>query len=200
MGIKNSLQAHLVAALSDFQRICQKFLFLSCGLLLMVGLSPCHLKAASPQRGSNLPGTHEASQGELENRSRMEIKLEELKQKDVNEAFSELEHLVATFTTRWSASGETNTPRLTEDDQKHLKKIEKLARKIRNNQGGDEDETIAKNLPATFPEQVKLLSKSTDELKENLGKSSRHVISVGIITRTTRIILLTKLLSTNGKK
>lgn len=79
---------------------------------------------------------------------------------------------------------------LTRDDQKRLERLEKLARKIRGGAGGSDDEEDLSDPPGQVEPAVTRLAKLTCDLKESVSKTSRLVISAGVIRRSNEMIEL----------
>ena len=79
---------------------------------------------------------------------------------------------------------------LTRDDQKRLERLEKLARTIRGGAGGSDDEEELSDPPGKVEGAVARLAKLTCDLKESVSKTSRLVISAGVIRRSNEMIEL----------
>lgn len=79
---------------------------------------------------------------------------------------------------------------LTRDDQKRLERLEKLARKIRGGAGGSDDKEELSDPPGQVEPAVTRLAKLTCDLKESVSKTSRLVISAGVIRRSNEMIEL----------
>ncbi len=82
---------------------------------------------------------------------------------------------------------------LSREADKKLKEIEKNARSIRSESGGGEDEKL-ETPPQNLADTLKQLSEASERLNEKLGKTSRHVVSLTVVTEATEIIQLVKLL------
>jgi DNA anti-recombination protein RmuC len=85
---------------------------------------------------------------------------------------------------------------LTRDDQKRLERLEKLARKIRGGAGGSDDEEDLSDPPGQVEPAVTRLAKLTCDLKESVSKTSRLVISAGVIRRSNEMIELIRYIRT----
>jgi hypothetical protein len=79
---------------------------------------------------------------------------------------------------------------ITRDDQKRLERLEKLARKIRGSAGGSDDKEELSDPPGRVEGAVARLAKVSCELKESVSKTSRLVISAGVIRRSNEMIEL----------
>lgn len=139
------------------------------------------------------------SQFELEAQTRAGIKAEEQFQKEFRKTYTEMEEAVKLFSDRWDGSSSPLPTALSGEDQKNLKKIEKLARKLSEGQGGDDDEIWLKDLPTAFQDRVKKLNELTAELKTEIEKTSRFTISIKIISKSEQIRALAKALG-KGKQ
>ena len=82
---------------------------------------------------------------------------------------------------------------LPREADKKLKEIEKNARNIRSESGGGEDEKL-ETPPQNLADTLKQLGEASERLNERLGKTSRHVVSLTVVTEATEIIQLVKLL------
>jgi hypothetical protein len=157
---------------------------------LFVGLWWCGLPVTTKgafQKDSQEP----KSEGQRENETRRVIMREEQLFKEMKTSAIELERLSKIFAKRWEAAPVNIKPVFTEDDREQLKQMDKLAKKIRSAQGaygGDDDSP----LPKQFNEQIALLVKLSAEVKEKADKATRQTLSVGILSRATRIQRLVK--------
>ena len=83
---------------------------------------------------------------------------------------------------------------------KKLERIEKLARKIRGNAGGDDDKLALKETPQHLGDALKQLSEISEELKKSVSKTSRLVVSAAVIERSNELIELTRFIRASVKK
>lgn len=136
-------------------------------------------------------GPDSQSEAQRENNTRRLIMREEQMFKEMKVSATELERLAKVFARRWEAAPASVKPVFTEDDREQLKQIDKLAKKIRSSQGayGSEDES---EIPKQFAEQITLLVKLAEEIKQKADKATRQTLSVGILSRVTRIQRLVK--------
>lgn len=81
---------------------------------------------------------------------------------------------------------------------KKLGRIEKLAKSIRNDNGGDDDEQTLKEPPKDLSEAVTRLAQMSGELKEKVEKTPKHVVSTGVITAANQLLELIRLIRTLG--
>lgn len=116
---------------------------------------------------------------------RAEIRREEETHKDMVERADEAAQLGNELLSSYKKH---NT--LTRDDQKRLERLEKLARKIRGGAGGSDDEEELSDPPGQVEPAVTRLAKLTCDLKESVSKTSRLVISAGVIRRSNEMIEL----------
>jgi hypothetical protein len=79
---------------------------------------------------------------------------------------------------------------LTRDDLKKLERLEKLARKIRGGAGGSDDDEQLRDPPGKIEGAVSRLASLTGDLKKSVLKTSRLVISAGVIERSNEMIEL----------
>ena len=88
--------------------------------------------------------------------------------------------------------------RLPRNSDRKLKDIEKAARQIRSDAGGGDDTTEVRDekVPSTLDEALSKLDGMSQELKDSMGKTSRHVVSLRVIDNSNEIIRLVKVLRT----
>lgn len=152
--------------------------------------------AASAQTGSQptVPGDNsnqgprrELGSPEEEIIRRAEIKHEEESHKDMVERADEAavigEQLLDSFRKNKS---------LGKDDLKKLDRMEKLARKIRGGAGGSDDDEPLENPPDQMEKAVARLAELSEQLSKNVQKTSRLVISAGVINNSNQLIELIK--------
>jgi len=79
------------------------------------------------------------------------------------------------------------------DEIKKLDRMEKLARKIRGDSGGSEDEEDGlQNPPGDVSVAIRLLAETSENLLKEVEKTSRHVISATVIKRSNEVIQLVR--------
>ncbi|HEX7175957.1 MAG TPA: hypothetical protein VF240_11915 [Pyrinomonadaceae bacterium] len=78
------------------------------------------------------------------------------------------------------------------DEIKKLDRMEKLARKIRGDSGGSEDDNALQNLPGDVAASIRLLAETSENLLKEVEKTSRHVISATVIKRSNEVIHLVR--------
>jgi hypothetical protein len=122
---------------------------------------------------------------EAEMLRRAEIRREEETHKEMVERADEAVHLGDELL----ASYKKNNI-LTRDDLKRLERLEKLARKIRSNAGGSDDEEGLSDPPVKVEGAVTRLVKLTGDLKESVSKTSRLVVSANVIERSNEMLEL----------
>jgi len=158
---------------------------------LLAALLALNSVATSAQvTGADQPGPREQRAGdfgtpEAEMLRRAEIRRDEETHKDMVERAEEAAQLGDELLASYKKN---NT--LTRDDQKRLERLEKLARKIRGGAGGSDDEEELSDPPVRVEGAVARLSKLTCELKESVSKTSRLVISAGVIRSSNEMIEL----------
>lgn len=88
-------------------------------------------------------------------------------------------------------------PTLTSDDKKKLESLEKLATKIRNELGGDDDQESDKALTeksSSLLDGFRTLQSTTVQLVDELKKTTRFSISAAAIQTSNAVIRLTRFL------
>jgi len=75
-----------------------------------------------------------------------------------------------------------------DDENKKLDRLEKLVKKIRNDAGGLNNEEETKEAPNTLEAAMRRLADLTTELRKDVEKTPRHVISAVVIDRANDVI------------
>ena len=156
----------------------QSLFFISCLLLLAPALCA---------QSSQPPATEEQNETMLDTLKRMQIKREEQEHKKILDKGAQIK--VEAENLAKDVVGNT-LPRAAE---KRLREIEKSAKQIRSEFGGssDDDEPL-KSPPDNLSDALKRLDTVAERLNKELGKTSRRVISLGVIETANEITHLTK--------
>jgi hypothetical protein len=86
--------------------------------------------------------------------------------------------------------------RLSREQSKKLREIEKSARQIRSDSGGGNDESPLETKPASLDDALKQLRDLSQKLNASMGKTSRRVVSTAVIGEASEIIELVKIIRT----
>jgi hypothetical protein len=135
--------------------------------------------------------TDPQSDRQKENNTRRLIMRDEELLRELKTSAAELDRLAKMFAKRWDAAPASVRPFFGVEDREQLKQMEKFAKKIRSSQGGYGGDDDAP-LPTAFLEQTKLIEKLADEVRQQADKANRHTVSVGILSRASRILRLIK--------
>lgn len=81
---------------------------------------------------------------------------------------------------------------------KKLARVEKLARSIRNDAGGGDDDSTLPNPPASLGAAIERLAEMCEDFRKKVEKTPRHVVSAAVITSANQLIELTRLIKTFG--
>lgn len=87
---------------------------------------------------------------------------------------------------------------LTQAELKKLGRIEKLAKSIRNDSGGDDDDKSLKDPPADLAAAVSRLAEMTEDFKKIVEKTPKHVVSTAVIDSANQMLELIRLIRTIG--
>jgi hypothetical protein len=79
------------------------------------------------------------------------------------------------------------------DETKKLDRLEKLAKKIRDEAGGSDEETLLESPPGKLESALSRLADVADTLYKTLQKTPRQVISASIIENANKLLKLAKL-------
>jgi phage-related tail protein len=82
-------------------------------------------------------------------------------------------------------------------EMKKIGRLEKLARAIRNEAGGGDDEGL-KDPPAQLAAALSRLSELCEELRKRVEKTPRQVVSAAVIASANQVIALAKHIRTFG--
>lgn len=84
--------------------------------------------------------------------------------------------------------------KLTPQDQNKLKDLEKLLKKIRKDLGGDDDQEEPEEKPASMDNALNTLKDTTENLYQEIKKTSRYTISAVAIKSSNTILYIVKFL------
>ncbi|MDQ3908140.1 MAG: hypothetical protein M3268_07330 [Acidobacteriota bacterium] len=87
---------------------------------------------------------------------------------------------------------------LAADDLKKLARIEKLARSIRNDAGGGDDDSKIDDPPSNLGAAIERLADLCEDFRKKVEKTPRNVVSASVINSANRLIELTRLIKTLG--
>ncbi len=170
---------------------------------LLFGSSPVYSQTTSPRppprdgrSSTDRPSKHDNDNDDLgsdigshEREMRAKLALRDEKKKyDENvarakEAAEIATQLLESYQTRKAFNSE---------DNKKLERMEKLTRRIRNEAGGTETASELKEIPAVVESAVKLLAEAADDLRKEVEKTPRHVVSAAVIDQANKLISLTQ--------
>ena len=85
------------------------------------------------------------------------------------------------------------------EDSKKLERLEKLTKKIRNEAGGSETDADVKDIPTLMESAVKRIGELADDLRKQVEKTPRHVISASVIDQANKLLGLIQHLRENGR-
>ncbi|HMG72063.1 MAG TPA: hypothetical protein VK582_01065 [Pyrinomonadaceae bacterium] len=85
------------------------------------------------------------------------------------------------------------------EDSKKLERLEKLTKKIRNEAGGSETDADVKDIPELMESAVKQIGELADDLRKQVEKTPRHVISASVIDQANKLLGLIQHLRENGR-
>lgn len=120
---------------------------------------------------------------ENEMRARQALKAEK-KQYDENVGRArEASYLASEIVRAYEAKKTFNS-----EDAKKFERLEKLAKRIRNEAGGSDSEPDIKNIPAVMETAVKQVAEMADDLRKLVEKTPRHVISAAVIDQANKLL------------
>lgn len=82
------------------------------------------------------------------------------------------------------------TRALSREDLKRLERMEKLVRKIRSGAGGSDDDEELQDPPARLDTAFVRMAELSEQIRKNVEKTSRLVVSASVIERSNELIEL----------
>lgn len=164
-----------------------------CCLMLLTcfaGVGHAQAMPDSSQSGSQTPSSeerHVLTSPEAEMRYKAAVKHEQSVHQELQERADEAAHIG----TEIRSAYERNKV-LTRDDLKKLERMEKLTRKIRSSAGGSDDDELLKDPPRQLDAAVAKLVELSDLIDKKVKKTSRLVISAGVIQNSNELIQVIK--------
>lgn len=161
---------------------------LACLLLFTAGLET-HAQTSTigaPPRG--IGGRDDDSKqipGRDEMLKRLEVRRREEAYKENQERAKESAEIGAELRRVYERTKSLGPP-----EQKKLGRMEKLARSIREQAGGDDDEEGLKQLPPGIDASLEQLQKLSAELQSRVEKTPRHVVSTSVINTANQLLEL----------
>ena len=121
---------------------------------------------------------------EAEMRSKLEIKEEKKKYDEHVARAKEVSQLASEIATSFEAHQS-----LSADDEKKLERVQKLTKRIRNDAGGaDNNDDLAKDIPAGMDKTLKKISEMAEELEKLVEGTPRNVISAAVIDQANKLL------------
>lgn len=161
-------------------------------LILFLWLSFCVTVAQAqnqlkPDEDNNRP----SSIGEL--LTRAAIERAEANHRKLVSAAEELSYLA-----KGLAETAKDHAQLNADEQKKLGRIEKLAKQVRNEQGGGGSDDL-ENIPLNLQGALDRLQKAAELVEKETGRIDRHAVSVVLVEQLNEVLGITKYLKKNAK-
>lgn len=147
----------------------------------------------NPGEGTINPGKKDSDprfgSPENEMRTKMILKEEKKRYEENLGRAREVSELAAQLSASYESRKSFNA-----DDNKRLERLEKLAKRIRNEAGGSDSESDAelKDICSTMMDTVKHLAEMAEELHKMVDKTPRNVISAAVIDQANRVIGVTQ--------
>lgn len=160
---------------------------------------------ANPARSSNPVSAENARPGgsgrsielgspEDEMRARNEIKIAEKERQENLERAREVAQLGTEIRDVFSKTSMLGTSEI-----KKLERLEKLARRIRSNAGGSDDDEPLDNVPASLAPAFNRLAETSEALCKGVEKTPRMVISTNVIERANELLEIIRFIRTNAR-
>jgi hypothetical protein len=166
-----------------FGRVLTLFAALSLSCVFAIAQADPTGQGSRPTPSQN--DTRMLASPEEEMRARRDIDIAEKVHKDNITRARDLASLAATLGDDFKAK-----QALSPADMKKLEKAEKLAKRIREAAGGEEDKVDTAKPPSDLAEAMTCLSDLTASLKEKVEKTPKRVVSTAIIDEANIILEL----------
>ena len=137
---------------------------------------------------SDSDGKHPLGTMEEEMRVKRELKYLEKEYKDNLDRARQVADLGAQLRDAYKQSRLLNR-----EDAKKLDRLEKLARRIRSDAGGSEEDVSIESPPQQLEPALSRLAEESDCLKITVEKTPRHVVSAMVIEKANVLLKLIKL-------
>ena len=154
-------------------------------------VTPPETQTTNPNKPDDKPdfGSHEN-----EMRAKLVIKEEKKRYDEHLERAREVSHLGSqlseTYQTKQAFSSE---------DGKRLERIEKLAKRIRNEAGGSDADPDLTDMPADMASAVKRVAEMAEDLRKLVEKTPRQVISAAVIEQANKLIGVIQFVRNSGR-
>ncbi len=166
-----------------------RLIFASLFMVVIIGSTDAQTTQSShrvlPNASDDDSRSHDMNQNLSEIRARNAIKREETRHAETLERAREVAKLGAELRETFE-----RVKSLTTEDLKKLARMEKLTRKIRGDAGGTGDGEPSKELPGDKPAVISHLAKLSDELRERVENTPRHVVSATVVERANQLLEL----------
>ena len=170
-------------------------------ILLLLALSGCAFSIAQAQTNPSSVGSR-ATIGRDEMRDPAQDQRQEmLKELELKRAANSHKQNIERAKESAQLSGELRDAfkqqqALRAAELKKLSRMEKLARQLRSEAGGSDDDEPLKNPPTDLPATLTRMADLADELQKSIEKTPRQVISANVIAQTNELIELIRLVRT----
>jgi len=154
-------------------------------------LSSMSADKSSPDSGDNQRGNHLAE----EMRIKREIKSAEKDHKQNLERAKEVSDLGQELAASFRKDNS-----LDPEDIKKLEKLEKLAKRIRSEAGGSDDEVTMEKRPGDLVEAMNCVAKVSASLNEKVQETPRQVLSATIIDMANVLLELIRIVRSYSRK
>lgn len=164
-------------------RILNRFVW--CAILIAATAIVAGAQSVDPGPAPNL----EQSEGFRDTLVRMRIKREEEEHRKLVDKAGQIADLAGELELKAEGG------RLPRTQEKKIREIEKFAKQIRTEFGGGGDQPLDEK-PASLDQALRQLQDLSERLKTGMSKTSRRVVSAGVISDASEIIEIARLLRT----
>jgi len=197
--VTNTVKSSFLKANSKTGRLMLIASFLAAACLTAAGqttrpvdpLSSISADKSSPDSPDNQRGNSMAEEMRIKREIRSAEKDHKENLERAREASDLGQELVASFKKNNS---------LDREDIKKLEKLEKLARRIRSEAGGSEDEVQIEKKPGDLVEAMNCVAKVSASLNEKVQETPRQVVSATIIDKANVLLELIRIVRTFSRK
>jgi len=169
---------------------------LICGVLIFPALARAQtLPPAPSQMDPSSTRERPLSEAEEEMRAKQAIKFAEKEHRENLDRAKEIANIGKELKTAAS-----NALLMSRDSEKKIERLEKLARKVRGEAGGDDQEVELKNRPSDLPSALALAGEAAETLSKEVQNTPRQVVSAAVIENANVLLELIRLMRTLSAK
>jgi vacuolar-type H+-ATPase subunit I/STV1 len=158
-------------------------LLTTCSLAAHAQIAKSPTDAMSADNGSSSRSSTNIGSPEQEMLARSEIKAAEKERQENLERAREAAQLGTELRDAYTSSKTFSRLEI-----KKLERLEKLARRIRSEAGGSDDDGMLDNIPSQMVSAVDRLAETSEAMRKGVEKTPRQVVSASVIERANEVL------------